>query len=355
MAENQFSAVPRAAHATPCSMASPGYGKRSTPGRTAPTTQDFAHLPAREAAVAAFIDRLPDGTDISVKGLAKVMPYGQCALRTALNALQRAGHLRRGVEHLVRSTGARWVTRTWFSRTARDGDWWGAFVAGGVTEAGEGGGVAPLRVPDRAPDVEPADVPPPVRARPADPVPDSGPVPAPVSVSVAPVSVPVDLPVRSAAFGVLAAVGRRNPAVSLSAADCAALEPLAARWLERGATEEMLLHALADGLPSPVHHPAALLRNRLVSKLPPAPAPAPACVERPPLRILECAKCGVPGRSEALEGGECGPCRGEARPARRPGTLAPDAVSARAAEARAAASRPVAAEGAGHRRVRARS
>jgi hypothetical protein len=325
MADSHFNAAPRTAHATPYPMARPGYGKRSTPGRVRPTAQDFAHLPAREAAVAAFIDRLPDGTDISVKGLAKVMPYGQCALRTALNALQRAGHLRRGVEHLVQPTGARWVTRTWFSRTARDGDWWGAFVAGDVVETGEGGGVEAERVPEAEPEDPPDER--------EDPVP-------------APVSVPVDRPVRSAAFEVLAAVGRRNPAVSLSASDCAALEPLAATWLERGATEEVLLCALTDGLPSPVHHPAGLLRNRLVSKLPPTPATSCTTrVARSPLRILECAKCGVPGRPEALEGGECGPCRGEVMPPRRPGTLPPDKVSARAAEARAAAFRPVVAEG----------
>ncbi|MFF1647225.1 hypothetical protein [Streptomyces sp. NPDC058240] len=62
------------------------------------TERDFAHLPAREASIAAYIDRLPEGADISVKKLAKVLPYGQCALRTSLNRLQDAGHLRRGSE-----------------------------------------------------------------------------------------------------------------------------------------------------------------------------------------------------------------------------------------------------------------
>ncbi|MFI1399470.1 hypothetical protein [Streptomyces sp. NPDC020681] len=268
MAESQLSAVPHP-------LANPGYGKRSAPGQRPRTADDFAHLPAREAAIAAYIDRLPDGSDISVKMLAKTLPYGQCALRTALNNLKNAGHLRRGSEHLVGSGSARWVTRTWFSRTARDDKWWAAFQRGDVPE-------------------------------------DS------------------PRPTRSRAFILLAALGRTAPVMSLSAADCDALAPLAAEWFARGATEQDLRHALTAGLPATVHHPAALARTRMTAKLPPQRPP------RPPLRVLECAKCGAPGRPEALSGGECGPCRGEPGPARRT-NLAPAQVRAHAAEARAAA------------------
>ena len=118
-------------------MANPGYGKRSAPDQLPRTAHDFAHLPPREAAIAAYIDRLPNGADISVKTLAKTLPYGQCALRTALNNLQRAGHLRRGREHLADSGSPRWITRTWFSRTARDDDWWAAFTRGDVPQEQE--------------------------------------------------------------------------------------------------------------------------------------------------------------------------------------------------------------------------
>ncbi|MET7652711.1 hypothetical protein [Streptomyces sp. NPDC005486] len=55
-------------------MANPGYGKRAAPGQLRRTHHDFTHLPPREAAIAAYIDRLPDGTDISVKTLAKALP-----------------------------------------------------------------------------------------------------------------------------------------------------------------------------------------------------------------------------------------------------------------------------------------
>ncbi|QEV64781.1 hypothetical protein CP982_19845 [Streptomyces spectabilis] len=260
-------------------MANPGYGKRSAPDQLPRTGDDFPHLPPREAAIAAYVDRLPDGTDISVKTLAKTLPYGQCALRTALNALQAAGHLRRGREHVHGSGSARWITRTWFSRTARDDTWWAEFTRGELPRE---------------------------RQR----------------------------PTRSRAFILLAALGRTAPALSLSAADCAALVPLAERWFARGATEEAILRALTTGLPTPIHSPAALVRSRLTAKLPPEPI-----ADRPALRVLECAHCGAPGRPEELPGGACGPCRGESARTRPPAPLTALAVRAHAAVARAALGR----------------
>ncbi|WP_254408833.1 hypothetical protein, partial [Streptomyces sp. AC495_CC817] len=223
-------------------MANPGYGKRAAPGQLPRTAHDFADLPPREAAVAAYIDRLPDGADISVKTLAKELPYGQCALRTALNRIQDAGHLRRGREHLTAKSGTpQWITRTWFSRTARDDTWWARFTRGDVPE----------EEPDRA------------------------------------------RPTRSRAHILLAALGRTAPALSLSQADCVTLAPLLTPWFERGATDESVIRALTTGLPVPVHSPAALIRTRLRDKLPPepllTPTPAPAPTpesppSRPPLR-----------------------------------------------------------------------
>jgi len=269
------------AHATSHPMAKPGYGKRSVPGQLPHRDDDFCHLPPREAAVAAYLDRLPQGADISVKTLAKQLPYGQCALRTALNRLQAAGHLRRGRERLeTASGGTRWITRSWWSRTARDDAWWTAFIRG--------------EVPEEAAAASPG-------------------------------------PTRSRAHILLAALGRTAPVLSLSAADCAALAPLVTEWFARGATDEAVLCALTEGLPSPVHHPAALVRRRLIDKLPPEPVPRPA-----PRRLLECAECGVPGRPEALPGGRCAGCRDGSAPARVLAPLAPSAVHARAAGIRAA-------------------
>ncbi|MCX4666189.1 hypothetical protein OG453_05845 [Streptomyces sp. NBC_01381] len=278
MADAKLSAAFRPAHADPHPMANPGYGKRSAPGQCPRTAHDFAHLPPREAAIAAILDRLPDGADISVKTLAKHLPYGQCALRTALNMLQAAGHLRRGSEHVRGSGSARWVTRTWFSRTARDNAWWATFTRGDVPEDSDD---------------------------------------------------PPQRPTRSRAFILLAALGRTAPSLSLSQADCTALAPDAARWFEGGATEQDLLRALTAGLPPVIHRPAALVRSRLTAKLPPEPA------LRPVLRVLECAKCGTPGRPGALPDGVCGPCRGTSGPAQRARPLSPAAVRAHAATARA--------------------
>ncbi|WP_343286246.1 hypothetical protein [Streptomyces sp. AM 4-1-1] len=270
-------------------MANVGYGKRTASGEGPRTERDFAGLPQREGAVAGYIDRLPEGADISVKTLAKVLPYGQCALRTALNHLQRAGHLRRGREHLLGSGGSRWVTRTFFSRTARDDDWWAAFTRGDV---------------------------------PTEP----------------------QRPARSRAFVLLAALGRTAPALSVSAAECAALEPLVTTWFERGFDERRLTHVLTDGLPAPVHHAAALLRNRLTAKMPPEPVPATTAVAAPPrpLRMLECGLCRAPGGPDALTDGVCGQCRGESAPAPAwaAGTLPPDEIRSRVAAIRAGMGRP---------------
>ncbi|MEV5435022.1 hypothetical protein AB0K80_03145 [Streptomyces sp. NPDC052682] len=280
MAETDFSAPALPAHP----LARPGYGKRSAPDQLRRTSHDFAHLPPREAAIAAYLDRLPDGADISVKTLARQLPYGQCALRTALNRLQDAGHLRRGRECVTAQDGSsRWITRTWWSRTARDDDWWSAFTRGDV--------------PERQPEA-----------------------PRP--------------PTRSRAHVLLAALGRTEPVLSLSQTDCAALAPLVTEWFARGASEDDVLRALTAGLPTPVHHPAALVRTRLTGKLPP-PAPAP----RPHLRMLECATCGAPGHPEALPGGRCSACRGEHAPARSSTPLPPSMIHARAAEIRAAMAR----------------
>ncbi|MDN3296244.1 hypothetical protein QWM81_19695 [Streptomyces ficellus] len=262
-------------------LANPGYGKRSAPGQKPATAHDFDHLPPREASIAGYIDRLDEGADISYKTLAKFIPaYGQCAIRTALNNLVRAGHLRRGLEHTAGSGSQHWVTRTWWSRTARDDEWWAAFQRGDVPED------KPRRQ------------------------------------------------TRSRAFILLAALGREEPMMSLSAQDCTALEPLVSEWFERGADERHIMHALTAGLPQQVHRPVALARTRLTTKIPPERTEP----YRPPLRVLECATCGDPARPEALLSGECAPCRGEPVPVPR-STLAPDEVRARAAEARAAATR----------------
>ncbi|MFJ5680924.1 hypothetical protein [Streptomyces sp. NPDC093097] len=54
------------------------------------------------------------------------------------------------------------------------------------------------------------------------------------------------------------------------------LAPLAGEWLQRGATVRDIREALTSGLPETVHCPAALMRDRLVRKMP----DAPSCTEQ---------------------------------------------------------------------------
>ncbi|MGW1074960.1 hypothetical protein [Streptomyces sp. NPDC002537] len=238
------------------SMARPGYGKRSAPDQKPRRKDDFAHLPAREAAIATYIDRLPDGAAIDVKTLAKELAaYGQQAVRTALNTLAKAGHLLRRREP-VGNGGTQWVFRTYFSRTARNDSWWKRFLRGDVPRE------------DPAPEPEPVEAPP-------------------------------------RAYAVLANVGRTDPRMMLSAAECGQLEALAEEWFARGATERELVGALTAGLPPEVHCPGALARTRLLAKMPPErPAPSPEASG-----LMECEGCGAPGR--ALPGGRCRACRGD--------------------------------------------
>ncbi|THA30067.1 hypothetical protein E6R18_21670 [Streptomyces sp. A1277] len=253
-------------------MANPGYGKRSAPDQRPRTGADFTHLVPRDAAIAAYIDSLRDGADISVKTLAKALPYGQCAIRTTLNRLQDAGHLRRGSECVASGENLLWVTRTFFSRTARDDAWWAAFSRGDV----------------------PKDTP---RAT------------------------------SSRAFILLAALGRAAPALTLSQRDCVTLEPQMTEWLTRGATEAEVMHALTAGLPDRVHHAASFVAKRLQTKLPPAREPHTV------LRSLECSECRAPGTPEALPGGKCRTCRGT--PTHQEPTLPAQKVRAQARAVRA--------------------
>jgi hypothetical protein len=286
---NSSCALPTPAHP----MASPGYGKRPAPDQSPRHSGDFAHLPKREAAVAAFIDRLAEGAAMDHKTLAKhIADYGQAAIRSALKALTNAGHLRRIKEQVVRDDGVRWVTRTYWSRTARSAAWWQEFcqsVRGVMLDA---------------PDDEPAT---------AEPAPE-----------------------RTTAYRTLAALGRTDSRMTLSAADCERLEPLAASWLEYGASVKHLIHALTDGLPVLVHNPAGIAKRRLEDKMPPKPAREPETVLR---SVMVCMFCDTTEEDEQLINGMCEACRSEDEedipatflPGPRPADVAAHADAARIA------------------------
>ncbi|MET8881112.1 MarR family transcriptional regulator [Streptomyces rubiginosohelvolus] len=313
MATEHFSsALPAPAVSAAHPMAKPGYGKRSTPGQQARTRDDFSLLPTRERYVAGFVDHLPDGASMSVKQLAKQLPlYGQQAISTALKALSVAGHLRRVRCAVGAGDETRWVFRTFWSRTARDNEWWNTYLA---TETAARS-AAPAERP--AASVPPAQAPaavPQQRTAP-EPTPDPAPVPAPEEP--APATTPTAPTARPAAFSpaylALAELGRKDIRLALSADDCAALEPHAAEWLARGVTTDYLIAALTAGLPGQVDCPPRFVRRRLTDKIPPqlptaTANPSPSTGTPAPRLLVECTDCGRPGPPEALPDGLCRPC-----------------------------------------------
>ncbi|MFJ1590166.1 MarR family transcriptional regulator [Kitasatospora albolonga] len=306
-------------------MANPGYGKRSAPDQRPRTPQDFALLPVRERYVAGFVDHLPDGAAMSVKQLAKQLPlYGQQAISTALTTLSVAGHLRRVRCPVGAGDETRWVSRTFWSRTARDNEWWTAYLA---TETATQAAPPAREATTPPPPWAPAEVPPPA---PEGPGPEQGPeataVPqqrtpvqapdaelAPPAPHAAPAAPQAPEAGPSPAYLALARLGRNDHRLALSADDCATLETQAAEWLNRGVSVDYLTSALTAGLPTTVDSPVGLLRRRLTDKMPPllpAENTSPETPAPTTRRILmECTDCGRPGQPEALPDGLCRPCR----------------------------------------------
>ncbi|MFJ9244714.1 hypothetical protein [Streptomyces sp. NPDC101776] len=69
-------------------MANTGYGKRATGDEDPHADPDFAHLSARDAEFAVFIDHLDNGHAMGHKAIAAEHPrYGQQACRTSLKSL----------------------------------------------------------------------------------------------------------------------------------------------------------------------------------------------------------------------------------------------------------------------------
>ncbi|MFJ3328310.1 MarR family transcriptional regulator [Streptomyces griseus] len=307
-------------------MANPGYGKRSAPQQLPRTREDFSLLPTRERYVAGFVDHLPEGAAMSVKQLAKQLPlYGQQAISTALTALSVAGHLRRVRRSVTNASDeTRWVFRTFWSRTARDNEWWNDYLA---TESNS---------PDEAPAPEEPD---------AEPAPETTGVPQQRTPDQAPDTAPAQP--RTAepgpAYLALARLGRNDHRLPLSADDCTALEPLATQWLDRGVSTDYLAHALTAGLPAQVDSPLGLLRRRLTDKMPPrlptAENPSPGTPAPAPARriLMECTDCGRPGQPEALPDGLCRPCRTTHSPESDKGPISPAEATppAEAADVRA--------------------
>lgn len=151
------------------------------------------------------------------------------------------------------------MTRTYFTRTARGADWWAKFVD------------------DVRPDA------------------DAG------------QDAPEPVPARSAAYRTLANLGTADPRMTLSAAECEALETQAAEWPARGASRDHLVRALTTGLPTQVHSAGAMARRRLEDKMPPKPVREPEIVIQ---RVMVCLHCEHSDDS-VLHTGVCEVCHAE--------------------------------------------
>ncbi|MFF8745578.1 hypothetical protein [Streptomyces californicus] len=359
-------------------MAKAGYGKRDAPDQAPRRADDFAGLEPREAAIAGYIDRLPEGAAIGYKVLAEELPdYGQQACRSALDRLTRAGHLRRIRVHLAQADGRRrWVTRTYFSRTARDADWWAAHVrfvrgldAPGQPPAPAAAAPAPTTGP--APAAAPsasatASALAPTEpyaaqgtdraAEPAEAAPSTIATTTATTAGTEPEREPGVRAPRSEAYALLAGLGGREPRLQLSDGECVQLEHLVGEWLARGAGREQITRALTSGLPTPVHSAGHFLRKRLETKMPPTPAPVP---ENDQLEeyviesVIVCLFCDEDETTTTLDHGVCVDCSAAIARDEAVGLAGdvPDTflarprpevdVAARMAELRSAAVRPV--------------
>ncbi|MCX4532538.1 MarR family transcriptional regulator [Streptomyces sp. NBC_00841] len=351
MATENFSPALRApASSRPYAKASRGYGKRSAPDQHPACANDFMLLPERERYIAGYVDHLPDGAAMDIKSLTKSVPlYGQMAVGTALRALGVAGHLRYAQCRVEERGQVRWVTRTFWSRTARDNEWWGAFLDAENNRATqEAAATTAPQPPPRAPTETPApqtDAESPAPVTPAEPATQPA-SPAPVPV-VPPQRAPEPTPGDpSPAYLALAQLGRIEPRLPLSAADCAALEPLAAQWFARGVDADYLTHALTSGLPARVDSPIGFVRRRLNDKIPPdLPTTRAPATPGTPVRhlMVECTECGTPGHPEALPDGLCRTCRTSdpgAASEQATGANAEDGVRGLVAELRGMLKRP---------------
>ncbi|MEU3880942.1 hypothetical protein [Streptomyces californicus] len=358
-------------------MAKAGYGKRDAPDQAPRRADDFAGLEPREAAIAGYIDRLPEGAAIGYKVLAEELPdYGQQACRSALDRLTRAGHLRRIRIHLAQADGRRrWVTRTYFSRTARDADWWAAHVrfVRGLDAPGQPPAPAaavPAPATGTAPSATPAATTAASASAHAASYAAHGADPAAEPAEAAPSTIaataagteperepePGARAPRSEAYALLAGLGGREPRLQLSDGECVQLEHLVGEWLARGAGREQITRALTSGLPTPVHSAGHFLRKRLETKMPPTPAPVPENDQLDEYvieSVIVCLFCDEDETTTTLDHGVCADCSAAIARDEAVGLTGdvPDTflarprpevdVAARMAELRSAAVRPV--------------
>lgn len=323
VADLTFSA-PTSAHP----MANPGFGKRLAPAQGTYQISPFTNLTPKARAVAEYVDQLPVGAAMGIKALASQLPLGQAAVSTALKEMSQAGLLRR-VQELDLKVATQWVTRTYFSRTARPDAWWKAWLGGLDMDHWQETPVPKQNSQPRQPHA-------PSRH------PQKSRVPGTFQAGSAMVAeVPQGAPEASRAHILLVTLRISDRRLTLTAKDCEQLAPLVDEWFARGSGEDEVRAALTVSLPSKVHAPGRFVAQRLEEKMPPVPVAAPASPTTPPVvrRMMICTICEAPGDPDALVGGLCADCDDEPRPSApvRAAGLPPQDVRAHAEAVRRAA------------------
>ncbi|MCP3817943.1 helix-turn-helix domain-containing protein [Streptomyces sp. A3M-1-3] len=225
------------------------------------------------AGVLMYLLSLPSGARASIRSLAEQRKEGRSRISDALRELEKARYLRRVVvknpESGLLSTRYE-VFDTPYDATAEPGEPVVREVGRNLASGEPGVGVSgPLPKEEKTGEKEP----------PSPPVPASAPAPAPE---------------LSPAADLLRSFARHEPRLDISAAAAERLAPLVEQWQAAGVTGQALRAALTDGLPAPIHSPAALLEDRLRRKMPSPPAqPAPAPMRAPRLQA-ECEECRAP-------------------------------------------------------------
>ncbi|MFI0968095.1 helix-turn-helix domain-containing protein [Streptomyces sp. NPDC021080] len=270
-------------------------------------------LSAAAIGIAVHILSLPEGARVDIRSLAEWFPEGRARIACALRELEARGYVERVRERLP---SGQMITRTYafhapaLTRARREAEQ-SAAPAAPVREASPTITTAPTPAPT-VPDhfssgASPCDSLPERAAAPADPDPPRG-------------------EHHDKAEALLAGLRRTDIRLTLSGREVRRLAPLVAAWFENGLGGATVIHALTDGLPLHVRHPAGFLRNRLLDLLPPAlpslpgaggGGPLPSRPLLPPPALADCeGGCNRAFRAP-FRGAWCRDCRA-AHPGKAP-------------------------------------
>ncbi|MFH9956986.1 helix-turn-helix domain-containing protein [Streptomyces roseolus] len=227
-------------------------------------------------AVGCHMMSVAEGTSVTIRCLADRLGFSRQKVADALHALEEHGYLRRTV---IRTAGGRLITETVICHNP-------SAPAPRRPRPRRPAAPPPARAQNPAPDLTPTPVP--------TPKPAPGPTPRPLPPVPRP-GFPAKELLR-AALHVLVGLRDTDPRLYVSEADARNLAPGVAAWLERGASPQVIHHALTTDLPrEPLYRPAALLAHRLTAHLPPAPPltapPAPSPTLAPLQHCEACDKC----------------------------------------------------------------